>query len=147
MNSARKSENEIERKLTYTASKQVSFICLVALLFLTATSIGISLAIFHVSKRSESFQFELHFKGAADKVLETFVAIPLKFGSLMAMSSYATIQGTSDTTQRWPLVSFPQFEYRVSLADELSIELIPLVSNDIWPEYKLFSALAGRSCM
>jgi hypothetical protein len=146
--------DEVEEKLSRLESKRVYQTRLMVLLILTITSIGISLVVYHVCKRAENNQFDSQFDGAAEKVLEAFASLPIKIGSLSAVSISATIQGMSSiesTSKRWPFVTYPSFEHRAAVAVELSgsmtIVMHPLVSDVHRNEYETFSMITGRAYM
>jgi hypothetical protein len=111
---------------------------------LALACVVVSSVVYSSSTSTESSAFHKDFQDASDKVLDVFPEkVQLKLGAIdglaLDLSSYA--RGTNVT---WPLVTLPDFDMRGgstrSLADALSIMLLPVVSEETrtsWEEYSV----------
>jgi class 3 adenylate cyclase len=114
------------------------------LIGLAVASVVASAVAYSSSTHSESLGFHKAFADASEKVFESFQEkVQHKVGSIdglaLDLSSYA--RGTNSS---WPMVTLPDFDMRGestrSLADALSVMLLPVVTEDTrtsWEDYSV----------
>ena len=124
-----------------TSIKQTRVLVL-SVLIIAAT--GICVAVYFISRNTESEQFKSQYDGIALKVFGSFEMLTSRMSAINSIGSAATIAGFNRTSSRtsWPFVTLPSFEQRattvLSLSLALDVSLYPLVTpqnREEWEDY------------
>jgi hypothetical protein len=103
------------------------------MIILLLAAVGVSIAVFLITKSSETEEFENQYEGAAEEIVESFEGIIEKVGTISSIGVEAISHGMDRPDVRWPFITLSSFQQRLSTARILSgalyVTISPLVSD------------------
>lgn len=119
--------SQVFDKIAEKETKQVFFLRLLVLVFLMATAMAVSVAVFAVTFNGDEANFKEHYEKAAQSILENVSQLTFDFGAITTMGI------SSQSNGRFAFV--PNFRQRATtarshLAGALSISIAPMILLD-----------------
>ena len=120
----------------------------VVMLTILFTAVGVSLAVYFLTSKSEEELFEQQFEGAANKVLSSFaLIIDNKFSAMGSLALQCSQFVKSQPNMSWPFVLVDDFQNRAYNARKLSgavfTRIINIVEEEEREKWEAFAVEAG----
>ena len=148
--------NTIKNSLAREETKQVFRLRVAVVLILIAAATSVSLAVYFITKNSETEEFEIQYNGVANKILSNFEEIMVEMSAVSGLAVAATTHqeqmtlfyntlGVSVETAfpvSWPFFTLPNFQERArnvkSLSGAIYVSVNPIVQTDQLPLWESF---------